>query len=96
MDEIVRQWILGGRQVGRSLTVRRDGRSWYLRVAIQRLGDGFTVLVDEIDEACLDAEIYARDERRSFPTLDEAAAFVEGTTPVTVAELRPSRGQKWF
>lgn len=90
------RWIVQGKQIGKSLTLDRGGRSFYVRVAIEKRGDGYEVLVDEIDERRLEAEEYERDEKRRFDRLEEAVAFIEGTTPVTLGDLAPSRGQKWF
>lgn len=95
-EEQVRAWIERGKQVGKSLSVERDGHTFYLRVAVQKLEAGYTVLVDEIDEARMAAEEYARDERRAFDSLEAARRFIEETTPVRLDQLQPSKGQKWF
>lgn len=95
-DEKARAWIERGKQVGKSLSVERDGRTFYLRVAVQKREAGYAVLVDEIDEVRLAAEEYARDEQRTFASLEEARRFIEETTPVKLDELLPSKGQKWF
>jgi hypothetical protein len=94
--EQVRAWIERGKQVGKSLSVERDGRTFYLRVAVQKRQAGYTVLVDEIDETRMAAESYARDEQRAFESLEAARRFIEETTPVRLDELQPSTGQKWF
>jgi hypothetical protein len=94
--ERARRWLEQGRQIGKSLTVDREGRSCYVRVAIEKRDGGYEVLVDEIDERRMEAEEYERDERRRFDRVEDAAAFIEGTTPVKLSDLAPSRGQKWF
>jgi uncharacterized protein involved in exopolysaccharide biosynthesis len=95
-DEQVRAWIERGKQVGRSLSVERDGRAFYLRVAVQKRDAEYTVLVDEIEEARMAEEEYVRDEQRAFESLEAARRFIEETTPVRLDELQPSKGQKWF
>jgi hypothetical protein len=52
--------------------------------------------VDEIDEDLIDAEIFAREDSRTFESLNEAIAFIELTTAVKIEDLKPSKGQKWF
>lgn len=92
----VRTWIARGKQVGTRRSVARDGGTFYLRVAVQQRGAAYLVLVDEIDEARMTMEEYARDELRPFSSLDDAQRFIETTTPVRLHELQPSKGQKWF
>ncbi len=90
------RWVEQGKQIGTSLTVLRGERSFYLRVAIEKRGGKYEVLVDEIDERRMEAEEYERDERRTFELADDAISFIESTTPVKLSDLAPSRGQKWF
>ena len=92
----VRTWIEQGKQIGKSFSIDRDVRQFYVRVAIQKQRDAYRVLVDEIDEALMAAEEFEREDDRTFATLDDAITFIEGTTSVKFTELAPSRGQKWF
>jgi hypothetical protein len=92
----VRNWIERGKQIGKSLSHERGGHRFYLRVAIQKQQDRYKVIVDEIDETLMAAEVFEREEARTFEKLDDAIAFIETTTPVTAEELMPSKGQKWF
>jgi hypothetical protein len=95
-NQQVRSWIERGKQVGKSLSIDRAGRRFYLRIAIQKQQDRYKVIVDEIDEAMMAAEVFEREEERTFDALNDALAFIEQTTPVRISDLRPSKGQKWF
>ncbi|MFT3771922.1 MAG: hypothetical protein QM820_41475 [Minicystis sp.] len=92
----VRAMVERGKQVGKSLTVERGGRRIYTRVAVQKIDGRYKVIADAIDEAQMDAEVYEREDERVFDALDEAVAFIEGTTPVKLEDLAPSKGLKWF
>lgn len=92
----VRALVERGKQVGKSLTVERGGRQMYTRVAVQKVDGRYKVIADEIDEAKMAAEEYEREDQRMFEALDDAVAFIEGTTPVKLEDLAPSKGLKWF
>jgi len=89
-------WVTQGKQLGKSFVLERDGKRYYASVAIQRQGERYRVVADEIEESRMAADVFTREESRLFGSLDEAIAFIEATTPVTVDELAPSKGQKWF
>jgi hypothetical protein len=90
------EWIEEGKQIGKSFSLARDGKTFYASVAIQKQGAVYRVRVDEIDEDLIDAEIFAREDSRTFESLNEAIAFIELTTAVKIEDLKPSKGQKWF
>jgi hypothetical protein len=94
--EQVLSWISRGKQVGKDLWIERSGRRFYFQVAIQKKQSMYKVIVDEIDEKLMAAEVFEREEERTFTALDDAIAFIESTTPVKLADLQPSKGQKWF
>jgi hypothetical protein len=91
-----RAWIEQGKQIGKSFSIDKDSRQFYVRVAIQKQKDVYRVIVDEIDEALMAAEQFEREEEQTFPTLDAAIVFIESTTSVKLTDLAPSKGQKWF
>ena len=90
------QWIEEGKQIGKSFSLNRGDKTFYVSVAIQRQGHVYRVHVDEIDEELMEAEIFARDDSRTFETLNDAIAFIELTTSAKIEDLNPSKGQKWF
>jgi hypothetical protein len=92
----VRALVEHGKQVGKSLAVERGARKIYTRVAVQKVDGRYKVIADEIDEAKMAAEEYEREEERMFDALDDAITFIEETTPVTLEDLAPSKGLKWF
>lgn len=94
--EKVHAWIEQGKQIGKSSWMDMRARRFHVRVAIQKQGSAYRVIVDEIDELLMAADEFEREDDRTFPTLDEAVAFIESTTSVKLAELAPSKGQKWF
>jgi hypothetical protein len=91
-----RAWIEQGKQIGKSFSINKPPRRFYVRVAIQKQQGAYRVIVDEIDETLMAAEQFEMEENRTFASLDEAIAFIENTTSVKLTELAPSKGQKWF
>lgn len=89
-------WLTRGKQIGKSLSIERAGRRFYLRAAMQKQAEGYKVVIDEIDEALILAESFEREEEKTFSTLEDAIAFLESATPLKLLDLRPSKGQKWF
>ncbi|WP_434045200.1 MULTISPECIES: hypothetical protein [Sorangium] len=89
-------WIEQGKQLGKSFTFERGGKTFYASVAIQKQSGKYRVVADEIEETLMAAEIFSREDSRIFDSLDEAVSFIEVTTPLLVTDLRPSKGQKWF
>jgi hypothetical protein len=91
------RWVQSGKQIGTTSTFRRDGKAFFSAVAIQQIGDQkYRVLVYEIDEELMAAEVFARDELKDFDSLEEAVKFIEQTTPASIADLQPRKGQRWF
>jgi hypothetical protein len=85
-----------GKQIGKSFSLERAGKTFYASVAIQKQGSVYRVHVDEIDEDLMEAEIFAREDSRTFDTLNDAISFIELTTLLKIEDLKPSKGQKWF
>lgn len=92
----IHSWIERGKQIGKRFSFERDGTMFYSTIAIQKKGDRYQVVIDEIDERHLASEDFSREETRIFDRLEEAVLFIESTTSIKVEDLRPSKGQKWF
>jgi hypothetical protein len=94
MHGTVQRWIESGQQIGKSIVTNRDGQACYISVAIQKWESIYKVSVTEIRESNMTAELFDRDEVRSFKTFKEVAAFFEHNSPIALIELMPLKGQK--
>jgi hypothetical protein len=95
-SDVVRSWIEQGKQVGKSLSIDKDGRRFHVSVAIQKQQDGYKVVANEMDEARMWDDEFDRHDSRMFGALEDAVNYIETTTPMKLAELAPRKGQRWF
>ena len=72
--ERLRDWIEAGKQVGKDFELERDGEYWIGGMAIQKERDSYVAYFWEVPERLCAMDEYVREERASFPRLEEALA----------------------
>lgn len=92
----VEHWLEDGKQLGKVISYKCGGKTFWSSVGIQKWQNYYKVYIDEIEEDKMASEEYARDEIKKFSTLTEALEFIQKNTKINTSDLNPCRGQKIF
>lgn len=97
-DDRVLDLVERGKQIGSSFTFVKDDESFWVTLALQKIGAEYlahVVVISEQNMACEKFEIY---ETRAFPTLALAIGHLQARSPspFTTSSLSTFKGQKAF
>jgi len=88
--------IESGRQVGKRISYEIQGQPYYSIVAVQKWNGDYIVVIWEIAEKNMAAEVFDKDIEALLPSLEEAIAFVNKNSRADISELGPLKGSKAF
>ncbi|AKJ02331.1 hypothetical protein ATI61_108280 [Archangium gephyra] len=94
--ERLRDWVEAGKQVGKDFELERDGEYWIGGMALQKVRDAYVAYFWEVPERLCALDEYVREERASFPRLEEALSFLARGSGLHVEHMTPLEGQKLF
>jgi hypothetical protein len=92
--ERLRDWVEAGRQVGKDFEVERNGELWIGGMVIQKVRQSYVAYFWEVPEHLCARDEYIREERASFPRLEEALAFLARGTGLHVEPMSPLEEQR--
>lgn len=93
---LVYKWINSGKQLGKVYSFKRNGEICWSSVGVQLWEGNIKVYIDEIYESQMNEESFSKEETQEFDEIEEALAFIEKHTLLTIDDLKPCKGSKIF
>lgn len=94
--ERLRDWVEAGKQVGEDFEVERDGELCIGGMVLQKVRESYVAYFWEVPERLCTRDEYVREERASFPRLEEALSFLARCSQLHVEHMTPLEEQKLF
>lgn len=94
----VRDLVERGKQVGSSFSFLKEGQSFWITLALQKLGVDYIAHVALISEKNMDSEKFEVYETRAFSNLEQAISYLQTHSPgeYGVGKMSTFKGQKAF
>ncbi|WP_426168323.1 hypothetical protein [Pseudoduganella sp. R-34] len=98
IDEKFNALIERGKQVGSSFSFPRGGETFWITLAVQKVGAEYFAHIALIKEKNMDREKFELYETWAFPTLEKAIDYLQmhSPSPFAITSLSTFKGQKGF